>query len=762
MNRRILATILSGFIAGVAVSAKAGNSIFMIIFILLFSVILRSFLKNRKSFYIGACVAMAFVIGSTWFAASRIQCDKFDNQFTDNKVKIYGIVDEIPSNSKAYYKITLKLQNILLEEKNYKINGKIIVLIKGTYSASLGDRLAISGTILKASSSSTNGSDYNIRSRMKEMRGSMFVSPSDVYKSGNTNSLYNKIRLFGETIKAKIGEFVPGDAGIVLKGITLGDTSQFSEELKSSFAKSGISHIAAVSGMNVTILIAFIMFITGKARGKRKLRGILSIIGVIIFMIMTGFSPSVMRAGIMGIIMLLAIIIDKKEDFFTSFFISAAVILLINPYSIYNISFLLSFASTAGIIIFAKPFSRILVKIMPKFLADIIATTAAAIISTTPIIVIIFNTFSTIAILTNILVLPYMEVIFIGSFILIMLGSIFSPLGYGLGHILSYLTNIIIYISNAFSALPFASLIVATPKSIDLLCYGLLIIILYMLLYKKKISKIFITVISLCIVINIIYTIYLNEIYTVEFINVGQGDCALISAPHNRNYLIDTGNEGVNTLAYLKSKGVSTIETIFLSHTDNDHSGSLEYYINNLNVKKVVMPFIKFYNSKDIYYKNLLISKGIDIEYADQLSAYDLGGGTADIIWPGDNSITNDRDNNNSLVIRLDYKGHSFLFTGDTENEAEKLILESDENIDADVLKISHHGSKNSASEEFLEEVTPAYAILSVGQNNYGHPSPDVISRLEDLECNIYRTDQHGNIVFTINSNGNMSISTLK
>lgn len=288
---------------------------------------------------------------------------------------------------------------------------------------------------------------------------------------------------------------------------------------------------------------------------------------------------------------------------------------------------------------------------------------------------------------------------------------------------------------------------------------------------KRKVYNV-LSIFIIILVIGIAYILLNNSTYTdnpnleepdiineyteennliVEFIDTGQSDSIFIITPHNKTILIDAGESGefekINEI--LNNHNISLIDVVIATHPHADHIGGMQKVIENYEIGKVYMPDV-IHTSKT--FENLLLAiedKGLMIDIAEAGVKIDLDS-ALDLTFVSPNTIFKDDLNNNSAVLRLTYKDTSFLFTGDMETKAEELILDD---IDVDVLKVGHHGSDTSSSEEFLERVTPDLAVILVGEENkYNHPSDEVLERLEKIGAEILRTDLHGNI--TIKSDG--------
>ncbi|MGN0551517.1 MAG: ComEC/Rec2 family competence protein [Acutalibacteraceae bacterium] len=235
----------------------------------------------------------------------------------------------------------------------------------------------------------------------------------------------------------------------------------------------------------------------------------------------------------------------------------------------------------------------------------------------------------------------------------------------------------------------------------------------------------------------------------VHFIDVGCADSVLITE-NNNNILIDCGNASLRSrsLEYLKDNNIKSLDLLILSHTDKDHIGSAQDIIDKINVNKIIYPIKAENESEDDSVLTSLISRAesLNIPYSELTAPQHLKVGdlTLHILSPLKQYKAS---NDTSLVIRMEYKNTSFLFTGDAQ-KAEYDILESGADIKSDVLKVAHHGSKTSTGDGFLKAVSPEYAVISVGNNIYGLPSYEIIDKIEQTGAKVLRTDKSGSIVF--------------
>lgn len=245
-----------------------------------------------------------------------------------------------------------------------------------------------------------------------------------------------------------------------------------------------------------------------------------------------------------------------------------------------------------------------------------------------------------------------------------------------------------------------------------------------------------------------------EQLLSIHMIDVGQGDSILIQTPDKTNILVDGGHEDSSLIIskFLKNKKVKNLDFIIATHPDTDHIGSLDDIINKFDVSNIYLP--KKETSSDAYY-NLIQScneKGVNPEYLATGDTLNLEPNIKiTVLNP---SYTHTDNNSNSIVFKLDYLNKSFLFTGDCTYENELEIINNFNLEEIDFLKVAHHGSKSSSSEEFLQEISPDVATISCGYNNqYGHPHKDTLHRLAENNTKVYRTDKQGHITFYSDGN---------
>lgn len=753
LSGRLLCAACASYTFGIAVYALFAPSLTPVL-IALFAFAICAIFKKLPYFFIIIIAAVSFAGGMSHFHIIENNKDSFAEKYSGRYVTISGRAVDVSSTKNDNQQIIVKADSISALGKTENKNFSLCIYTDRAKSFSVGDKLIFSDIFTPFRKSSSHGFDSETYFYTKNISASFSLPSEYISSSPGSLSFAEKIRLLSRTLSGEVRNFISGDTGEVAAAIMLGDKSGFTDHLNDIFTKSGISHIVAVSGMHLSILTGFFFFLAAKTRLHYKIRNIIGILLVLLYMTVTGFSPSVTRAGIMTIFVLAAAIFDRKDDVATSFFTSSAVILAANPYYICSASFLLSYTALAGILIFAGPLSRKL-KFLPRFIRDTVATTLSATSMTLPVLAYMFNSISILSVITNILVVPLVSIIFISALISTVMSFIYAPIGSAFAIIPGLLIKFVLACARIVSAIPYSTINMKSPGAIWIICFSILAALLYFWLTGRKTGYAGKLALSFVICVSAISFSISAFTTSVTFFDIGQGDCALIKLPGFNHCLIDTGPNGNTALSALKSKGVNNIDIIFISHADNDHSGALADILKNFPTRKVVFPNYDILGDELAELADIAVASGADVEFADNFTGYSFAGMTAEVLWPSNNYNPADR-NDGSLVLKLNIKNNSFLFTGDIGSLPEQKITRL---ADSDVLKVSHHGSGDSSSADFLKRVSPQYSVISAGKNNvYGHPAEETLERLENSGSKILRTDLLGDITFKIGLSGNMEV----
>ena len=737
------------------------------------------------------------IISNTCVLYLNNQYENTYKTFDGQECKMEGIVLD---NQNDKYKIKIKITN-----NRYK-NTNLYLYCKNK-NLEYGDKIYVEGIFLMPQKQRNyKGFDQSKYYKTIKIYGSINVKNVKIISKNNGNILIKHIKKLSLILKEKVENLKIGEEEkALLKGILLGDKENISKTLNEDFSNSNLSHILAVSGMHVAYIILFSNLIFNKIIGKHYSK-IASTIVILIYMCIVNFTPSVVRAGVTGIIAIMANFVYRKNDIIEAMSIAIFIILINNPYSILNVGMQLSFAATLGIIVFDKTLKMLLNdfldrnnrtairknRVKTKFLIKILNSkifqkildalflAISATIGIEPIVVINFYkiTFTSLIIscVAGFIVGP---IIILGIFVMVFKFELIENL-------LNFSIKILIYFSKLGEKIPFNKIYLKPPGICFIIFYYIIIFgincilkikleknlsvfqtrienLFSLMKYKVKLnkSKFFSCILIICILSNFYKIIPHNlRLYIVD---VGQGDCTLIITPKNKSILIDGGgsefsdfNVGKNILMpYLLNRNITTIDYMIFSHFDSDHCQGLLYVLENMKVKNIIIG--KQYEKTENYKKFVEIVR----KNNKKVLAVDAGnriniekGIYFDILWPSSKEmISENAINNNSLVCKLVSNNISVLFTGDIEAVAEKSILNAYKNnlnmIKSDYLKVAHHGSKTSSTVEFLNAVKPKVAIICVGKNNkFGHPSEITLENLQNIGAKIFRTDKMGEIIF--------------
>ena len=727
---------------------------------------------------------------------------QYENLYPEENITVEGII--ISNQEKKEYKNRYKLKVLEVNRSDtYKLT-EIYIEVKKDILFEYGDKVRLQGEFRKGSEQrNTGGFDYQLYLKSIHIYGTLKVEKYQKISSNNTNWIEKSIHTIKVAITNNIETVLEKEEAQIVKGLILGDTTELQEELKEKFQVANISHVLAVSGMHIIYIIIGIEVVFKKWLGTRQVKYVV-IFGLVFYMALTGFTSSIVRAGIMGIMNMLAFLVYRKNDIWTSIAISLGIILIQNPYALTGVGLQLSYLGTIGIILFHKNIKQYLdnmkwinnhieikrskrISKIVENLKDMVSVTLSAQMMILPIMLYHFHIIGIYFVITNILVsiiigpIMFLSIIFIfGTFIHLKFSQFISIF-------LSFGIKGLIQISN-LSNLPFSKIYVPTPSILGIIIYYIVILVgnqIYVVytgkhlnstqkrvknlialmkykLYEKKkktkkiYQKIFQEKNGKAFIVRtykvILLMIFLIGIYQfpkdleIHFLDVGQGDACFIITPNHKTILIDGGGStsssfdvGKDTLIpYLLDRGYTKLDYVFISHFDQDHVGGILSLLEELKVGQI---FVSKQEEESENYEEFLgrvKEKNLQVREVKKGDKIIIGDVTFHILWPIEKQIEENQLNNNAMVMKLQYKEFSMLFTGDIEEVAEKKILDTYNNdldiLKATVLKVAHHGSKSSSTEEFLKAVHSKVAIIGVGESNmFGHPSDVVLERLQSF-----------------------------
>ena len=692
-------------------------------------------IKLLKKDYIYYLILIITII----FSVFRIYIFKPSSVYSGSENNFTGIINKIEIDGNKL-NITIKTKETLIGTYYIKTYEEV-KKIKNNYK--LGDTVKINGNLSKPNKN-TIPNLFNYSEYLYNNKVFWTIKINYINKIKSNNNLFFKIKNY---FIDRINNI--GNSKNYLFSFILGDSSKIDNKVKDSYQNNGISHLFAVSGMHVSLFMGIILFILEKLKCNQIHSNIIAIIFLLFYMFITNFSPSMLRAGILFILLTFNNIFKLSIKSTNIMILLLCIILIINPFLIFNIGFQFSYTISLFLIVFQSIITR-----QNNYFKKLLVVSIISFLISLPISIYNFYQVNLLGIFLNLLFVPLV------SFIIFPL-SLFTFIFPIFDNLLIVIINIMEYMSLLFNSINIFKLILAKTSFLIIIIYYVIIIyILYGFKYKNY-KGLFILIFMLIVHNNIGY---FNSNIMITMIDVGQGDSILIVLPYNKgNILIDTGgkmdykkSDWMNTnsnnnitknslIPYFKSIGIKKINNLLLSHGDYDHMGEAINLVENFKVEKVIFncgefneleqELIKVLDKKKIPYYSCIKELNIDDNKLYFLNNKDYG-----------------NENNNSSVIYTELNNHKFLFMSDAGAEVESDLIEKYNLQDIDVLKVGHHGSKTSSSKKFINEINPEYSIISVGKNNrYGHPNDGVLDNLKDSK--IYRTDQDGSIMFKIKNN---------
>lgn len=669
----------------------------------------------------------------------------------DKTMDYEGIIHEVlhKESDKEKYVVTINTIN-----GNSIDEEKTILTLLGNKNLNLGDMISFHG-ILKIPMENTNPKLFNYRLSLLSEKIHTTISLKDY----NVKVLDQDNKGFKYIIKEKFTEHVENlfDAHLreenssLVKAIILGKSSYLEEEDILTYRNLGLAHILAVSGLHIGIISGFLIFLFSHLGIKRKINIILTLLIIWIYGFLIGFPPSILRSSIMFSILFYSQIIHEPYDSVNTLSFALFLLLLINPLWIFNLGFQLSFIATFSIIILSPKILQLFYPYVNKF-TKTLSSLMGVLTGLLPIQGYYFNNIGILSILSNLIIVPLLSLSLLLGFSMVILSFLFNFLNHIIGFILDIILSFQFLIVKVLDKVPFNIIKIYSPAIIEIFIYYLIIFILLKIIdigkFKINISKVIVLYLGILLLFNSIIMIQDKSI-EIHFIDVGQGDCILIRS-RSGNYLIDTGGNlldsfdiGKNiTLPYLEKHGVKSLKRVFITHFHEDHSKGLIHLLENIKIKNILGSYIP--KESEIYEE--ILKSNISFRTLDSKNSLRLDENTdLKVLWPKDkNNVDYLSENNKSLVILLSYYDKNILFTGDMEKEVEEEIGKNI-NIDIDIIKVPHHGSKTSSTEKLLMKLRPKTGIISVGRNNfYNHPSEEVLDRYENINTQILRTDESG------------------
>lgn len=756
----------SFYIAGV-ISFFTHTEIFVALFLLVLTLfgLIKNLISNKSAiiFYLIFVVALI---------NCHYQIENHDDlsKFIPSKAVITGTVLSIPTTNNAEKtKFYLKAESGTFDGiKVNNLNAKTIVTLVDTQEniskIKIADKIELRGK-LRNPMKAKNPSQFDYSNYLKNhgVFSTFYVKNSGWKILQAPDSFCGKFLQKLNDTRTNIlnhqKKYVKTPNIEVLGGIVFGDDAiNPPDYIKDSFINSGLLHILAASGMNVSIIFGLWYFIGRRLRLNYRLVVLTGALLVAFYTLMTGMGPSVLRAAIMIEFIILGKLIDRSANSISLIFLVAFLMLLYDPRMINDVGFQLSFVVTFALIFYCPPvLSEIKNKIVEVICGAILIPFVAQLWAA-PIQMFYFNTFATYSVLANLVISPFIGVIsflgFLSSILAMIPIEIFADkVCMIFSWVLNPVVTVVVKVSDYFAALPNSLLTTVHPDIFQIiLYYSILLIVGFLIKEKFANKKLLGTVLILFMLFVVSFAKVDKKELEIIVFDVGNADSFLIKTPNNKYIMIDTAHgvlEGsLSSFSqtdaimnkYMKDRGIKNLELLLLTHFDSDHSGGAVDIMKSTNSKKVVLNKNKDNSktTKKIY--DYLSKNKINTVYAENNKVL-YNEENLNLTTYNPNFKNNKNDNDNSTVSLLSYKDFDMLFMADAGVKSFNKIKKDLRKNDIEILKSGHHGANNTVSKEMLKEIKADNVIISTGYNSYGHPTKQTLKILSKSNVKIYRTD---------------------
>lgn len=745
------------------------------IFILFFIIFLCGFFKSELDFHYNVSVSIKNVPPAK----------------NDSEILICGIISEPPQYDSNKIKFTLECEYIVSGKDSFAVGGNVLAYIfpdkkldsgKAPPQLNAGDEISAYGRlVLPKGERNPGGFDYKKYLELHDISKLFYIKGFDNYElisEDNLSFFYDKIIYPVRNYSVKLIDSTIGkDEGAFLNGLVTGERKDISEDFKDKFVNAGVMHLIAVSGLNVGYVIIFLSLILSFFRIKLVPKTIILLAALVFYCAFAGASASILRASLMGGLVLIAYVIQRKVTLLNLTGFSIIIIIMFDARQLFDAGFILSYSAIFSMALFYD----VLVSLVPKRIKRkkfvfaviiVLLTTAAAQIGTLPISAMYFGKVSVVSFITNIIAIPLSNFSLALGFLQLILTGIANLFNMLIGVISAGAANSVYPVLNFpsvciaevnllllkaqllfiffFGGLKFAYTTIFNFTAAGLVLYFFIIALIFT---SHKNNFAFRNVFSaaiLCIYF-IIFRSPGTDKMEILFFDVGEGDCSLITTPDGKHIMIDAGTEFSRSaiVPYLNRSGISRIDYIIITHPHSDHIGGLRYMADNIRFDTLICS-VRTVNDRNISSTiskyNIpvrTVSAGDELRIGKDINLYFLNPPVSNEVYADDNA--------DCIVFKLKYKYFDALFTGDLNQTAEENIVKyAGGFLKSDVLKVPHHGSSTSSTPAFLSETLPHLAIISCGTNNiYHHPSPFTLERLKVLNSNILRTDLGGAVLIS-------------
>ena len=675
---------------------------------------------------------------------------------TDSIFQVYdGQIIDV--QGRVYRKSETANLQILYLKNNSINNSNILIYVKNKKAVAIGETVSVKGTVEKFEGARNPGNfDQALYYARQKIYGYIWCEEIQVV-SGDAKILQENLYQLKNKWKSYLYEMLGEEKGAIMSAMLLGEKGDMDAEIKELYQKNGIGHLLAISGLHISFVGLLVYRIFRRLGAGYWISGLFAIMILSGYVCMIGFGISVLRAFVMLLLRIVADMFGRVYDMCTALFLAAAITVIKEPLCFADAGFWMSYGAILGIL-FVLPQLQKCFERNGKIVSGFCASLAVNIVLF-PIQLWFYFEIPTYSFAWNVLAIPLMSILLGVS----MLGSClfwYLPVAKICFLICEKILDFYQWIGMKGSQLPMARLVLGKPSLWLVFAY---FVALFCVLIGIQISKrrryLWWGILLLCMTL---FAVPKRGELSITMIDVGQGDCIFMQGPKGGTYLIDAGSSDVEQVGkyriepFLKSQGVGEIDYVFVSHGDTDHCNGilemLERQHVGVKIRNLVLPYAYGEDACLNELQKMAEKKRIKVLHMKAGDSLTEGEFQIRCLQTGKEVML--EGNAGSMILEQRFGEFSMLCTGDVEGEGEECLLRHLKEREYKVLKVAHHGSKNSTSEEFLETVKPQVALISAGEDNpYQHPNHETLERLEQVKCKIYSTEKSGAI--TMRTDGN-------
>ncbi|GEP34409.1 membrane protein [Nocardioides szechwanensis] len=546
----------------------------------------------------------------------------------------------------------------------------------------------------------------------------------------------------------------PADQRALVPALVDGDDAGLDPALAEDFRTTGLTHLTAVSGTNLTLVVGFVLLLARWCRVRGRWLYLVGGCGILGFVLIARTEPSVLRAAVMGTVGLLAMGVNGQQRAFRALGVAVVVLLLVQPALAVSVGFALSVLATAGIVVLAPGWRDALARWTPRWVAEAVSVPAAAQLACTPLVAVISGQVSLVAVVANLAVAPVVGPATVLGLAGGLLGLVVPPLGRLCGTGAGWCVAWIVAVARRGSDLPGAAVEWgATPVAVVVLVLVCVVLVLVAPCVLRRPT----TGIGCLVLLAVAVTVRLPTPgwpaagWVLAMCDVGQGDALVLRAGPASGVVVDTGPDPVAVDGCLSRLGIESVPLLVLTHFHADHVDGLSGVLSGRAVGAVETTRVLDPPGGVETVTDAAADAGLAPVLAPYGAVRTVGDVTLQALWPrpglpsrgaGDGSEANDA----SVVLLADVRGVRILLTGDLEPPGQEALAAVIAGLDVDVLKVPHHGSRYQDL-DLLTSLGAELALVSVGDNDYGHPASDVLEALSAAGAEVLRTDTSGDVL---------------